>query len=117
MLDNNFTPSIPFPARRFDIQVPLRYRAIGETEWHEGRTQNISHTGVRFWADQLMEVHTPVELSFEMPAEIAGERGAEVVCKGEIVSTVAPSSPEGQPALVAGISEYHFVRGKDRFAT
>lgn len=112
----NRNPTQPSPPRahRFDIQLPLRYRASGETAWHEGRTQNISYTGVLFWVDGLMEAHTPVEISFDMPVEVGGERGAAVICQGEIVRTVLPATTDAQPALAARILQYQFVRGGKR---
>ncbi len=102
----------PPRARRFDIQLPLLYRACGETAWWPGRTANISHTGVRFWADQLLEVHTPIEMNLILPAEVGGETGVEIVCRGEIVRTVQPASTDAQPSLAARILEYQFVRGR-----
>ncbi len=93
-------------AQRFDVQLPLRYRAKGETEWREGRTVNISHAGALFWTDRSMEVHTEIEMSLEMPTVTK----AEIVCRGEIVRTVLPASKEGQPALAARIFEYQFAR-------
>ena len=114
MEKNNRTQPNPPRAQRFDIQLPLCYRASGETAWHDGRTQNISHTGLLFWVEQLMEVHTPVEISFEMPVEIGGESGAGVKCHGEIVRTVLPATNDAQPALAARISQYQFIRGHRR---
>lgn len=34
-------------ARRFDLQIPVRYRANGDGDWHRGTTRNISRSGVR----------------------------------------------------------------------
>ncbi len=39
-------------AQRFVLELGLQYRASGQTEWHEGRTENISHTGVLFRAER-----------------------------------------------------------------
>jgi len=116
MEKNTRTQPHPPRAQRFDFQLPLRYRASGETAWQEGRTENISRTGVLFWVGRSMEAHTPVEISFEMPVEVGGERGAEVVCQGEIVRTVLPATTDAQPALAARILEYQFIRGQKRCA-
>lgn len=94
--------------QRFDVQLPLRYRAKDETEWREGRTVNISHTGALFWTDRLMDVHTEIEMRLEMPTETK----AEVICRGEIVRTVLPASSADQPGLAAAFFEYYFVRGE-----
>ena len=106
----------PPRARRFDIQLPIRYRARGETAWYEGRTANISHSGVRFWTDRLIEVHTPIEMNLQIPAYLGGEAGAEIVCRGEIVRTVLPASTDDKPSLAARILEYRFVRSGESSA-
>ena len=99
-------------ARRFVIQLPMRYRIDGETVWHEGRTANISHSGVLFWADKLLEAQTAIEIVIMMPDEIDGEMGAEIVCRGEIVRTGRSTSTQAQPCLAARILEYRFARGQ-----
>ena len=96
-------------AHRFDVQLPLRFRSKGETEWHDGRTVNISHTGALFLTDRSMEVHTEIELNLELPTETK----AEIECRGEIVRTVLPASREARPALAARIFEYQFVRRQE----
>jgi len=116
-------------ARRFTLHLPLRYRAVGETRWHEARTENISRSGVLFRPGDreaiaigeerpdslrafrlagLLDVDTPVEMSFVLPG---GPAPAEVVCRGRIVRVVPPHEPEARPAVAATISGYRFVRG------
>jgi hypothetical protein len=101
----------PPRAQRFDIQLPLSFRACGETTWRRGLTENISYAGVLFWAEQALKVNTPVEMIFEMPVEVGGEIGAEVVCRGEIVRSVLSGNEDAGGLLAASIVEYHFVRG------
>jgi len=100
-------------AQRFAIQMPLRYRAMGEIVWHAGSTENISRSGVLFQAEELMEVNTPLDMSFALPAEIGGEGGAQVLCRGRVVRTVLPLTTDALPALAARILDYRFVRGPD----
>ena len=97
-------------APRFSIQIPLRYRPSGEIGWSEGRTENISRSGVLFEAEQIIGVETRVEISLMLPMEIAGEAGAEVVCRGQIVRTVLPPATDAPPELAARILDYRFVR-------
>ena len=99
-------------ARRFGVELPLRCRARGETAWREGRTENISYTGVLFRTHELLDVHTPIEITFAMPPAIGGEAGAEIMCRGEIARTVLAASPDAQPRVAARILEYRFVRGR-----
>lgn len=104
------TPRVP----RFAIQVPMRYRLHGEEEWHEAKTENISHTGVLFRGARFLDVRTPVELRFQMvllpPLEDAGV--ADVVCRGQIVRTAESPAQTAHPVLAATISEYEFLPGK-----
>ena len=103
-------------AERFNLQLGLRYRAQGETAWFEGRTENVSYSGVLFWTQQVMDVNTGVEMSFEMPVEF-GKRRAQIVCRGKIVRVVSPASPDDRPGLAARILAYRFVRGKRKFSS
>lgn len=100
-------------AQRYPIQVGLRYRPASGTEWLQGQTQNISRSGVLFQADAVLEVKTPVELSFPLPVEIGGEPGALVFCEGLIVRTVLPATADARPALAAKILDFLFVRSRE----
>ena len=101
-------------AQRFDIQLPLRYRVCGETAWLEGLIENISYSGVFFWAEQPLDVDTPIEMSFEMSGEVDGQVGAEVVCKGEIMRSALPTEGGPRAALAARVLEYCFLPGRMR---
>ena len=78
-------------APRFALDVPLRYRPIGATAWQEGRTENISRSGVLFLADRVMEVDTRIEMTFVLP--VTGLSG-QVVCRGRVVRIVQPREDE-----------------------
>jgi PilZ domain-containing protein len=108
----NGTGGIRRSATRFAIQIPLRYRTSGETNWHGGKIENISRSGVLFRAEHRLEPKTPVEMSFVLPAEIGGEGGAEVICGGYIVRTVEPLTRNNLPGLAAAILDYRFLRRK-----
>ncbi len=100
-------------APRFPIHAPLRYRPSGEIGWNDGRIENISRSGVLFRAGELVDVNTPVEMSFVLPVEIAGEQAAEVFCRGTIVRTLLPPTTDAPPALAARILEYRFQHGEN----
>jgi len=44
----------PFRARRFNLQLPLRYRPLGEKSWRPGTTENISRSGLLFQAQEAL---------------------------------------------------------------
>jgi PAS domain S-box-containing protein len=101
----------PTRAQRFQLHLPLRYRRLGETQWHEGTTENISRSGLLFQADELLQPQAQLEINLVLPAEIAGLSATEVVCRGEVVRTVEPHGETLSPALAARILQYHFQHG------
>src|SRR5579864_4453294 len=101
----------PMRAQRFYIQLPLRYRRLGEKEWHAGTTENISRSGMLFEADELLQPAAQLEINLVLPQEIAGLSSTEVVCRGEVVRTVEHGGETPNPALAARILQYHFQHG------
>ena len=103
--------SSPFRATRFDLHLPLKYRLVGERGWREGKTENISRSGMLFQAEEPIAPNAQLEINLVLPAEIAGLAAAEVVCRGEVVRTVNPESGTVSPTLAAKILQYHFQHG------
>lgn len=101
-------------AQRFPIQTTLRYRESGETAWREGETVNISRTGVLFRTQRMVAEQTPVEMSFELPVEIAHDSAAVIFCQGQIVRTIMPPASDQPSAVAARIFEYRFTRAAER---
>ena len=101
----------PFRAQRFNLHLPLKYRLLGEDDWRDGTTENISRSGLLFRGEEAIATNTQVEINLVLPAEIAGLSAAEVVCRGEVVRTVQPESSTVNPALAAKILQYHFQHG------
>jgi PAS domain S-box-containing protein len=101
----------PTRAQRFQLHLPLRYRRLGETQWHIGTTENISRSGLLFHTDTLLQPNSQLEINLVLPAEIAGLTGTEVVCRGEVVRTIERQGESVSPALAARILQYHFQHG------
>lgn len=101
----------PFRAQRFDLHLPLKYRLVGENDWRQGTTENISRSGVLFRAQESIPTSAQLEINLVLPAEIAGLSAAEVVCRGEIVRAISPETPATNPAIAAKILQYHFQHG------
>ena len=101
----------PYRARRFKLQLPLRYRPLGEANWRPGTTENISRSGILFCAEELLQPTVQLEISLVLPPEIAGLASTEVVCRGEIVRSVGAQGMRVSPALAAKIVQYHFQHG------
>ncbi len=98
-------------AQRFQLHLPLRYRRVGESNWREGTTENISRSGMLFKTDEVLQPSSQLEINLVLPAEIAGLSATEVVCRGEVVRSIAPQGGTVSPALAARILQYHFQHG------
>jgi CheY-like chemotaxis protein len=101
----------PSRAQRFHLHLPLRYRRLGENQWHDGTTENISRSGMLFQGEEVLQPSVQLEINLVLPAEIAGLSATEVVCRGEVVRTVEPRGQTLSPALAARILQYHFQHG------
>ena len=69
-------------AARRELRIPFRYRRPGHEEWSPGQTVNISESGLLFASDELLEVDTRLEITFQTSGDIILERstrGAAVV--------------------------------------
>lgn len=96
-------------ARRYAVDLALRYRSVGATEWHSGHIANLSRSGVLFWTKHLLPVDTPLEMRFVLPL---GDTPPAIVCRGRIVRTVLPRGRRAPPGLAATIAAYRFVKGQ-----
>ena len=94
-------------ARRFAMEVPLRYRARGEKQWHEARTENISRSGVLFRTEGTLDVATEIEMTFVLPGLAAPPA---VVCRGRVVRTVLPGGAVPWPGIAVTIARFRFQR-------
>jgi hypothetical protein len=100
-------------ATRYDIQMGVRYRPSGETEWREAQTENISRSGVLLRVSEALNVSALVEMRFSLPLETGGEKAAEVFCEGWVVRAERPPAREKLPVMAAKILDYRFERGRN----
>lgn len=61
-------------ATRHELRVPLRYRLPGQEGWCSGETINMSESGVLFSSNELLEVDTRLEITFQTGANPLLER-------------------------------------------
>jgi len=94
-------------ARRFALDVPLRYRARGEKQWHDAQTENISRSGVLFRTQGVLDIATEVEMTFVLPGL---EEAPAIVCRGRVVRTVLPGGIVRWPGIAVTISRFRFHR-------
>jgi hypothetical protein len=98
-------------AERFAIRVPVRYREPRSSKWFEGKTENISNSGVLFRAEFPLLPKTAVEMRIELPVAVLGEAPGEIVCKGAVVRIEESPILGIPPALAVAIRGYRMARG------
>jgi PilZ domain len=102
-------------ARRLKLDIPLRYRVNRTSTWYEGIIENISQSGVLFLGPQQLPLNALIEMVFEMPEEISGQKNSNVVCQGRVMRAKESSEKdvsnieEGQVGLAASIVDYKFI--------
>ena len=97
-------------ARRFLVQARLRYRVKRERTWREGKTENISRSGLLFRGELFVKPTTQIEMSMVLPSGILGDGTVEVMCRGTVVRTVPPTGSGSMLRLATTISHYRLVR-------
>lgn len=113
----------PKRAQRFSLNIPVHYRLVGQHQWLEGKTENISRSGVLFRAPSPVQPAALLEIALTLPNEIFGLSATDVLCRAEVVRTVAPPeerdvvpamAPPGErdvvPAMAARFLNYQFHR-------
>jgi hypothetical protein len=78
-------PSWTPRARRLKLDVPVRYRVNNTSAWYEGIIDNLSQTGLLFSGPQQLPVNALIEMVFEMPEEISGQKNRNVLCQGRVI--------------------------------
>ena len=97
-------------ARRLKLQTPVRFRAKGQTLWREGVIENLSQSGVLFRSDESLPSNALVEMIFEMPEEISGQKNSNVLCQGRITRAHPGSKSDQGVGLAATVLDYKFLR-------
>jgi len=102
-------------ARRLKIDTPVRYRVKNLGSWYEGTIANLSQSGVLLLGPQRFPDNTLVEMVFEMPEEISGQKNSTVLCQGRITRTKEDSAEKPtadkveMARIAASILDYKFL--------
>jgi hypothetical protein len=96
-------------AQRLSLQTPLRYRAKGLGIWREGIVENLSQSGVFFHGPMHLPEFALVEMVFEMPEEISGQKHRTILCQGRVLRR-DEGRDCGAVGLAASILDYTFLR-------
>jgi hypothetical protein len=109
-------PSWTPRARRLKLDLALRYRVNSTSTWYEGTIENLSQTGVLFYGPQQLPVNALIEMVFEMPEEISGQKNRNVVCQGRVIRSKDQEGKEkaqdleaNTMVLAASIVDYKFI--------
>ena len=98
-------------APRFALELPLRYRSVGERGWHKASVENISRSGVLFRTADHLDVDSRLEMRFLL---VAGVVRSAVHCRGRVVRIALPDGRGSAPGVAATISRFRFVRAAPR---
>ncbi|MGH9325157.1 MAG: hypothetical protein ACRD2B_00500 [Terriglobia bacterium] len=101
--------SVKARAQRFGLQVPLRYRPLGENIWEHGETENISRSGVLFHSGSFATVGIHIEFCLILP-EVNSYPAAELACQGIIVRAISPVEEKDFSTLAVRILHFRLVR-------
>lgn len=96
-------------ARRIKIEEAVRYRVKNLGTWNEGTIENLSQSGVLIAGQQRFPENTLVEMVFEMPEEISGQKNSKVLCQGRIIRMKSLGDKEPELQFAASILDYKFI--------
>ena len=93
-------------ADRHPVRIPIRYRPFGARQWFDGRTENISRSGVLIRTRDMIPVWTPVEMLLALPVEVGGVPDVPVLATGRVVRTELATDLHSELRLAATIAGY-----------
>ncbi len=88
-------------AQRFPLRFPLHFRKSGMQYWQDGRTINISRTGILFQADERIPAESVLDIRVDFPMM------AMLACQGSIVRTE-------EPRFAVRIHRYRMLHGQKK---
>jgi hypothetical protein len=97
-------------ARRVKLRLPVRYRVKHLGTWYEGNIDNLSQSGVLFSGTQRFPDNTLIEMIFEMPEEISGQKNSNVLCQARVIRSKVAKDGTGTVDLAVSILDYKFLR-------
>ncbi|HYK51770.1 MAG TPA: PilZ domain-containing protein [Terriglobales bacterium] len=99
-------------AQRLSLHTQVRYRTKGLGLWRKGIVENLSQSGIFFHGPMRLPEYALVEMVFEMPEEISGQKHRTVLCQGRILRR-GEVGDCGAVGLAASILDYTFLPASD----
>jgi hypothetical protein len=101
-------------ATRHPLQVPLRFRPAGEPAWLDGRSENISRSGVLFRSDRYVTPETEIELLLTLGGDLSSEQAGTLLCRGRVVRLEPGSIEDPRTGIAATIAcRQAYIQGDD----
>lgn len=91
--------------RRYTLHLPVRFRAAGETAWHLGTTENVSHAGVTIRACAAPPPWSPVEIVITLPSTGLDSSGG-LFGHGRVVRASTPDLSGHDPVFAVTVSRF-----------
>jgi PilZ domain len=107
-------PEPPQRKPRFCVEIQVNFRKIGDFAWSQGKTENLSRSGILFRTGKPLVVDTPVEIQFVAPRELE-ENGSLVACRGRIVRLDNINPQEHRLSMAARFKQYEVLRRADEW--
>lgn len=101
-------------ARRLKTPTPVRFRSQNDNQLEPGTIENISQSGLFIHAERSPEKGELLEMIFEMPIEISGQKNAEVLCAGQVVRVASVNQQEGPAGFAVKVIDYRFLHSESR---
>jgi hypothetical protein len=101
-------------ATRHPLKVPLRFRPAGDPAWRDGRSENISRSGVLFRSERFVVPETEIEVLLTLGGELGREEAGTLLCRGRVVRIEAGSDEDPRTAIAATIAcRQAYLQGDD----
>jgi hypothetical protein len=98
-------------ACRYPLHFTAFYQPAGDIDWREGRTIDISTSGVLIQVDDPLPPGTPIEFRFVLPQAADATTRGEICGRGRVVRTARrPSS--SQWCCGVAIEQYELKPGE-----
>lgn len=86
-----FKPGVPLRPQRVSVEVPVRYRRVGEGSWYVGRSENLSRVGLLIRVVHPLPLEAHVEVTMNVPAGLVPGMGGETLFTGTVARQVPAS--------------------------
>jgi hypothetical protein len=98
---------------RFPLVVPMEYRHVREPGWHEGRTVNVSGSGVLFEGPQGLQAGAQVELCLALHDAAPGLAPDKLLYTGRIMRVARAAAEPSGAMMAAQFEDCRFEHGLD----